>query len=62
MVEHSPFAYLSFIIYLKGKKLNDCSGLEKFVKERIERRIIDFFPNSTRELMKKGVMGKTKFN
>jgi len=57
MVEHSPFAYLAFIIYVTEKKRNDCSGLEKFVKERIEKNIIDFFPNSTRELKGKEVFG-----
>jgi len=33
MVEHSPFAYLAFIIYVKEKKIENCTGAEKYVKE-----------------------------
>ena len=50
MVEHSPFAYLAFIIYLKEKKIVDCTGLEKYVKECLDHNSISFFPNTTIKL------------
>jgi len=32
-VEHYPFAYLAFIIFMKRRIIEDCNGAEKFVKE-----------------------------
>ena len=49
MAEHNPFAYLAFIIYVKEKPINDCSGLEKFVMECLENNDISFFPNKTKD-------------
>ena len=49
-------AYLAFIIYVKDKESTECSGLEKYVKERIESKNIDFFPNTSIELQKNGIL------
>jgi len=49
-------AYLAFIIFVRDKPTEDCSGLEKYVKECIEKKDIVFFPNSSKELVKKGVV------
>ena len=38
------FAYLYFIVYLKEKQKNACNGVEKYVKEQIEKDDISFFP------------------
>lgn len=56
MESHSPMAYLAFIIYVKDKESTECSGLEKYVKERIESKNIDFFPNTSIELQKNGIL------
>lgn len=56
MNSHSPMAYLAFIIFVRDKPTEDCSGLEKYVKECIEKKDIVFFPNSSKELVKKGVV------
>ena len=55
MIEHNPFAYLAFIIYIKQKPVEDCSGLEKFVKECYERNDITFFPNKTKDFQDRGI-------
>ena len=56
MAEHSPFAYLAFIIYLKEKDIVECTGLEKFVRECLENNDISFFPNTTKDLQEKGIV------
>jgi hypothetical protein len=43
-IEHNPYAYLAFMIYLRHKKIDDCSGAEKFVKEKIMQNETSFFP------------------
>jgi hypothetical protein len=55
MIEHSIFAYISFLVYIKQKASENCNGLEKYVKERLEDNVIDFFPNSTATLAVKGI-------
>ena len=50
MCEHSPSAYLAFLVYIKEMPIVDCSGIEKYVKEMFERRDIVFMPTSSRLL------------
>ena len=47
MCEHSPFAYLSFFIYITEKKMYDCSGIEKHVKERFQKSDSSFMPTTS---------------
>ena len=56
MTEHSPFAYLAFIIYVRKKPIEDCSGLEKYVKECYSRHEISFFPDTTWDLQDRGIL------
>lgn len=44
MKRHSPFAYLSFIVYVQDKTINDCTGLEKYVLQQIRENKTGFFP------------------
>jgi hypothetical protein len=46
MTKHSVFAYLAFIVYVSDKNEEDCSGLEKHVKNDIEQKDVSFFPIS----------------
>ena len=52
MNEHSPFAYLAFIIYCSEKDIVECSGLEKYVKECLEKVDVSFFPTKDKVLKK----------
>ena len=47
MCEHSVFAYLSFLVYIIEKKMYDCSGLEKHVKECFEKIDATFMPDTS---------------
>jgi len=47
MIEHSPFAYLSFLVYISDKKVYDCTGLEKHVKELYDSKDTDFMPKTS---------------
>lgn len=47
MVEHSPYAYVSFLVYLHEKKIYDCTGLEKHVKECLAQSNYAFMPQSS---------------
>jgi hypothetical protein len=47
MIEHSPFAYLSFLVYITDKKVYDCTGLEKHVKELYDSKDTDFMPKTS---------------
>lgn len=58
MAQHNPFSYLAFIIYIKQKDIEDCSGLEKFVKECLAKNDIGFFPNTTEALKEKGIIAE----
>lgn len=50
MFEHSPFAYLSFLVYIEDKTLSQCSGIEFYVKKCLETGSTKFFPNTSRYL------------
>ena len=50
MVEHSPLAYLAFLVYLLEMPTVDCSGIEKYVKEKFEKRDYTFMPSTSRLL------------
>ena len=42
--EHNLHSYISFLIYVKNKKLQECTGVEKWVKQCIKNQTIFFFP------------------
>jgi hypothetical protein len=42
--EHNAFAYLYFILYVQQKPGNQCSGVEKHVKQLVLREDPNFFP------------------
>ena len=42
--EHSIFAYLYYVIQLEQKEKCDCDGLEKYVKDCIEKEDYTFLP------------------
>ena len=48
LLTHNPFSYLYFMTYVKEKDVNDCSGVEKFVRSQLDLRDIGFFPTSFR--------------
>ena len=41
---HNLHSYLSFLIYVQGKTMKECTGIEKQVKKMLERAVIFFFP------------------
>ncbi|KAL4480829.1 hypothetical protein ABPG72_001698 [Tetrahymena utriculariae] len=45
--EHNLNNYLNYIIYIKSKPLDECDGIEKYVKESISKEITDFYPQRT---------------
>jgi hypothetical protein len=44
---HSYTNYLHFLLYVRGLRLEDCSGLEKYVKDLVERSDVSFLPHSS---------------
>ena len=48
--EHSIFSYLGFIIYVSALNDNNCTGLEKYVKDCLHRNSCEFFPQTSRQL------------
>jgi len=48
LLTHNPFSYLYFMTYVREKDINDCSGVEKFVRTQLDQRDIGFFPTSFR--------------
>ena len=51
--EHSPYAYLSFLVYLLDKNTADCSGVEKFAKEKLVKIDTTFLPSTSKLLAKR---------
>jgi len=49
--EHSPFAYLAFLIYLDNKPEIECNGIEKYVQEKKRRLDHTFVPNTCKKLL-----------
>jgi hypothetical protein len=43
-LEHNVYNYLDFLIYINNKNINDCNGIEKYVKELVNANKIDFLP------------------
>lgn len=41
-LQHNVYHYLDFLIYIKNKESNDCTGIEKYVKDNLESEI--YFP------------------
>ena len=46
MCEHSTFAYLSFLIYVRGKPSQVCTGIEKYVQEKLLKNDTSFMPTT----------------
>ena len=42
--DHNVYSYLYFILYVWSKPENECTGVEKYVKEKIAKDDITFFP------------------
>jgi len=42
--EHNVYAYLFFILYVKRKPGNECTGVEKYVKNLVLKEDPQFFP------------------
>lgn len=42
--EHNVYAYLYFIIYVRRKPDSECTGIEKYVKDKIKAEDLTFFP------------------
>lgn len=51
---HSPFAYLSFLVYLQKLDVADCSGLEKYVKEMVASKDTGYFPSTSKMIGSQG--------
>jgi hypothetical protein len=51
-IEHNLFAYLAYIVYIRRKPLNQCDGLEKYVKQKIEDGDVSFLPKNAMCLIK----------
>ena len=54
---HSILSYLHFFVFLDKKNVNDCSGVEKYVKEQIGESDFKFVPH----LISKSTEGNKKF-
>ena len=44
---HSYTNYLHFMLYIRSLRLEDCSGLEKYVKDLMDRNSVGFLPHSS---------------
>jgi hypothetical protein len=53
MCEHSPFSYLSFFVFLQETNIVDCSGVEKYVKEKMQTKDSTFMPTTSKLLQMK---------
>ena len=49
--EHSPFAYVAFLVYLMDKPEDQCSGLEQYVKVLYSADNYSFMPTSSKRLL-----------
>lgn len=43
--QHYLYDYFYFLIYIRHKDINECSGLEKYVFEKLMLNDTTFFPN-----------------
>jgi hypothetical protein len=43
-MEHNPTAYLAFLIYIRHKNIEACTGTEIYVKDKLEKNDTGFFP------------------
>jgi len=53
--EHSLFAYMAFITYVVEKDASQCTGLEKYVKDKIAQHDASFFPTTSKLLQDRNV-------
>lgn len=42
--QHNMHSYLAFILYVIDKPVLECTGVEKYVKQKIKRGLIEFYP------------------
>ena len=49
-IDHSLFSYLSFLVHINCKPLEDCNGAEKYVKEQMQENNLAFFPQNSQLL------------
>ena len=50
-IEHNPNAYLAFLLYIRHKPVDECSGAEKYVKEKLEKYETSYFPLTSLSLI-----------
>lgn len=55
MCEHSPFSYLAFFVFLQETNIVDCSGVEKYVKEKLTAKDSSFMPTTSKLLQMKAL-------
>ena len=44
---HKIESYINYLVYLKQKNINDCNGVEKYVKEALKEKDYKFIPHLT---------------
>ena len=42
--QHNMHAYLAFVLYVMDKPILECSGVEKYVKQKITKGLIEYYP------------------
>ena len=52
--EHNMHGYTAFLIYVKMKSSAECTGIEKRVKQCLDKGVIDFFPINRCSSIKNG--------
>ena len=43
-MEHNVHSYLNFIVFVRNKRVNECNGVEKYVKSCIDNNDAKFLP------------------
>ena len=51
-IEHNIWAYLAYIIYIRKKPIEQCDGIERDVKTKIQQNDVSFFPKTAKCLEK----------
>jgi hypothetical protein len=46
--EHNMWAYFAYVIHIRRKPMQECDGLEKYVKRKIMIKDVSFFPKTSR--------------
>lgn len=48
LTQHSLYAYVTFLVYIREKPLDRCNGVERYVKDKLKVFSVEFFPTSSR--------------